>query len=48
MKRVAAFALGLAVSFLAAAQDSFPTKTVRIIVPYPAGGPADLLPRVVG
>jgi tripartite-type tricarboxylate transporter receptor subunit TctC len=48
MKRVAAFALGLAVSFLAAAQDPFPTKTVRIIVPYPAGGPADLLPRVVG
>jgi tripartite-type tricarboxylate transporter receptor subunit TctC len=48
MKRIAAFALGLAVAFLASAQDSYPTKAVRIIVPYPAGGPADLLPRVVG
>ena len=48
MKRIAALAVGLALSFLASAQDAFPTKPVRIIVPYPAGGPADLLPRVVG
>ena len=48
MKRIAALALGLIVAFIASAQDSFPTKPVRIIVPYPAGGPADLLPRVVG
>jgi tripartite-type tricarboxylate transporter receptor subunit TctC len=31
----------------APAQD-FPTRAVRIIVPFPAGGTADIVPRVVG
>jgi tripartite-type tricarboxylate transporter receptor subunit TctC len=31
----------------AAAQD-FPNRAVRIIVPFPAGGTADIVPRVVG
>jgi tripartite-type tricarboxylate transporter receptor subunit TctC len=26
--------------------DGYPDRTVRIIVPFPAGGTADLLPRV--
>jgi tripartite-type tricarboxylate transporter receptor subunit TctC len=39
---VAAAALALSVQ----AQD-YPSKTVRIIVPFPAGGSADLMPRVV-
>ena len=41
-----------AVLFLAAAgaqaQQNYPDKAVRLIVPYAAGGNADLLGRVVG
>jgi tripartite-type tricarboxylate transporter receptor subunit TctC len=36
----------LLLAFPASAQD-WPTKAVRIIVPFPPGGSADLLPRVV-
>ena len=34
----------------ALAQDAvnFPARPIRIVVPYPAGGTADILPRVVG
>src|ERR1700740_1058603 len=42
---VALFALCL---FHAHAQDTYPNKPVRIIVPYAAGGVADLVPRIVG
>jgi len=37
----------LVVSLCAGAQE-WPAKAVRIIVPFPAGGSADLLPRIVG
>jgi len=43
---LAAFALG--VSLCAAAQEKYPARPVHIIVPFPAGGVADLLPRMVG
>ena len=39
--------LGLVLLSTAGAQE-WPAKTVRIIVPFPAGGSADLLPRTVG
>jgi tripartite-type tricarboxylate transporter receptor subunit TctC len=48
MKTLLSLLAVLALSLPAAAQDSYPSKPVRIVVPYPAGGVADLLPRTVG
>jgi len=40
--------LGLLLHAATTSAQEWPTKAVRIIVPFPAGGSADLLPRVVG
>lgn len=32
---------------LAAAED-FPAKPIRLIVPFPAGGPSDTIARIIG
>jgi len=37
----------LASGVSAEAQDAYPTRLVRMIVPFPAGGTADTLPRIV-
>src|SRR4051812_1354903 len=39
--------LGLAVSCGAAAAQDYPTQTIKLIVPFTAGGPVDALSRVV-
>jgi tripartite-type tricarboxylate transporter receptor subunit TctC len=47
-----ALSLGLALSALIAAlparAQDYPTRAVKIIVPFPAGGTADIMPRVIG
>jgi tripartite-type tricarboxylate transporter receptor subunit TctC len=40
--------IGMVFLATAVSAQEWPTKTVRIIVPFPAGGSADLLPRYVG
>ncbi|HEX4328825.1 MAG TPA: tripartite tricarboxylate transporter substrate binding protein [Burkholderiales bacterium] len=48
--RAAAFGLLCLLAASAQAQDTagYPNKPIRIIVPFPAGGTADILPRVLG
>ncbi len=42
-----AILLGVATAGVAQAQDAFPNRTVRIVIPYPAGGGTDTLGRLV-
>src|ERR1700675_4494769 len=44
---MAALIAALAAAPSAGAQD-YPTRAVKIIVPFPAGGSADVVPRIVG
>lgn len=46
--QIAAFALALGAATSASGQAAYPTKSVKIIVPYSAGGPADIYARFIG
>lgn len=51
MRRLVTFIAGAALAIgaaLAQAEEAFPSKPVRIIVPYAAGGPIDILARGLG
>lgn len=47
LKAILLATLGLALPGLAAAQDEYPSKVIRIVVPYGAGGSTDVLSRIV-
>ena len=44
---ILAAALAAALPFTAAAEDTWPSKPIRIVVPYPAGGSTDQLARAI-
>ena len=43
----AVVALSLLAPLASLAQDSYPSKTIRFVVPYPPGGPTDLMARLL-
>ncbi|MBI3516936.1 MAG: tripartite tricarboxylate transporter substrate binding protein [Proteobacteria bacterium] len=45
--RFAACVVAVLLAVAARADDAFPTRVIRVIVPYPAGGIVDLMTRVV-
>jgi tripartite-type tricarboxylate transporter receptor subunit TctC len=46
--RTLAAALSLLLLPAAASAEDFPTKPIKLIVPFPAGGPNDIIARIVG
>jgi tripartite-type tricarboxylate transporter receptor subunit TctC len=47
-KNIAAFVLASSALCDAANSEDYPDRAVKIIVPFPAGGTADAVPRIVG
>ena len=49
LRHIAALLMSFCTLIPAAAQDAkdFPSRAIRIIVPFPAGGPADVTARII-
>lgn len=47
LKKLAFAVLGMGLAFSSAAQDSFPSQPVRLVVPYSAGGGTDGVARIL-
>jgi tripartite-type tricarboxylate transporter receptor subunit TctC len=45
--RLAAGAAGIALTSRLVRAQTFPTRTITIVVPFPAGGPTDTLGRIL-
>ena len=45
VSRIVAFVAAVLMASAAAAADDYPSRTVRVIVPFAAGGPADVYAR---
>jgi len=43
----ASLAIGLSLAVLSSAADNYPNRKVRVIVPFAAGGPTDVIARIV-
>src|SRR5262245_42851226 len=48
MLTLAACAVGAAITMAAAQSTDFPRRGVTIVVPFPAGGTTDSVPRIIG
>src|ERR1700689_4742237 len=47
LRRFAAFVLLSALAVAPASAQDYPTRAIHIIVPFPAGGPSDVLARLI-
>jgi tripartite-type tricarboxylate transporter receptor subunit TctC len=47
LSAILAVAIGLCAVARLSAQEAWPTRPIKIVVPYPAGGPTDVLARLV-
>ena len=47
LRSLLAVVLGSTVSVTVLAQDAYPSRPIKLVVPYAAGGPADMLARMV-